>query len=137
MNVQQDGVQKTINFFEEEGSSAKKIIKCPDPKSLNNSRKPRILLGICGSVAAVKGPELAVKLSGIYGAADVRVLLTRGGVNFWGKTQEYDAKSWQKVNDIITKSAPFSDLFGKNHSTDDVIEQTEEDAGRIFIHGEI
>ena len=57
-------------------------------------RRPRILLGVTGSVAAVKGPQLAVRLASACGA-DVRVLLTRGGESFWSKAGEYDAGSWE------------------------------------------
>ena len=61
-----------------------------------SKRRPRILLGITGSVAAVKGPELASKLA--REGNDVCVLLTRGGENFWTKAGEYDPQSWEEFN---------------------------------------
>ena len=49
----------------------------------NNKKKPpHILLGITGSVAAIKGPELALSLAQSL-HAKVIVVLTKGGTNFW------------------------------------------------------
>jgi len=56
---------------------------------------PHILLGITGSVAAVKGPELALTLVQQHNAS-VIVLLTRGGMNFWGRSSElYNPVIWK------------------------------------------
>jgi len=57
-----------------------------------------ILLGITGSVAAVKGPEIAVQLAKHH---EVKVLLTRGGENFWHKAAEYDEKHFQAVTQLV------------------------------------
>ena len=65
----------------------------------SNKRRPRILLGVTGSVAAVKGPELACKLA--RGGHDVCVLLTRGGENFWNKAGAYDPQSWEEFNSYL------------------------------------
>jgi hypothetical protein len=65
-----------------------------------NKRRPRVLLGITGSVAAVKGPELAVKLLRDL-QVDVRVLLTRGGSNFWNKAREYDPLHWDELEKFL------------------------------------
>ena len=65
----------------------------------SNKRRPRILLGVTGSVAAVKGPELACKLA--REGNDVCVLLTRGGENFWTKAGEYDPQSWEEFNSYL------------------------------------
>lgn len=65
----------------------------------SNKRRPRILLGVTGSVAAVKGPELACKLA--REGHDVCVLLTRGGENFWTKAGEYDPQSWEEFNSFL------------------------------------
>lgn len=65
----------------------------------SNKRRPRILLGVTGSVAAVKGPELACKLA--REGHDVCVLLTRGGENFWTKAGEYDPQSWEEFNSYL------------------------------------
>lgn len=64
-----------------------------------SKRRPRILLGVTGSVAAVKGPELACQLA--RDGSDVCVLLTRGGENFWTKAGEYDPQSWEEFNTYL------------------------------------
>jgi hypothetical protein len=65
-------------------------------KSPTMSKPCCILLGVTGSVAAVKAPELAVQLVEELGA-QVRILLTEGGKNFWGKASQYDAEAWAKL----------------------------------------
>jgi hypothetical protein len=82
-----------------------------------NKKRPRILLAITGSVAAVKGPELAVKLVRDL-RADVRVLLTRGGFHFWNKAKEYDPLHWDELEKLLCSNPEVS---------------TE---GTIFIHSE-
>ena len=66
-------------------------------------RKIRILLGVTGSVAAVKAPELAVRLYRELNA-DVRVLLTSGGKNFWTKAKDYDGKAWKEFEELRHQS---------------------------------
>merc|ERR1740124_1246 len=68
-----------------------------------NNPKFRVLLGITGSIAAVKGPELAVRLVKELGF-EVKVLLTRGGSNFWGKAKDYDRKRWDELQSMILSS---------------------------------
>lgn len=63
-------------------------------------RRKRILLGITGSVAAIKGPELALKLSKELGDAHVAILLSAGGENFWYKAKEYDPQTWQEYCNV-------------------------------------
>jgi len=58
------------------------------------------LLGISGSVAAIKGPELAIQLTKELDA-HVVILLTRGGENFWCKAQEYNPKIWEECNSMM------------------------------------
>ncbi|GLD99974.1 hypothetical protein PINS_up008702 [Pythium insidiosum] len=53
------------------------------------TRKPRILLGVSGSVAAVKAPELALRL---HAFADVRVVVTASAEFFLARAKEYDAE---------------------------------------------
>ena len=64
-----------------------------------NNRRPRILLGITGSIAAVKGPRLAILLAHNL-KAHVKVVLTRTVEQyFWkqcGVTQTYDAEAWEE-----------------------------------------
>ena len=65
--------------------------------------RKNVLLGITGSVAAVKGPEIAVRLA--ENGADVKILLTRGGANFWNMAKDYDPTSWAKFESLITPSS--------------------------------
>ena len=76
----------------------------------NVRRRPRILLGVTGSVAAVKAPELALKLVNELNA-QVKVLLTQGGDNFWHKTRDYDPKNWQILQEAIHKEPSASSLI--------------------------
>jgi hypothetical protein len=63
-------------------------------------RRPRILLGVTGSVAAVKAPEIAVRL--VHECkAHVRVLLSAGGSNFWEKAKDYDKEYWDLCQHFI------------------------------------
>lgn len=65
----------------------------------DSSVKTKILLGISGSVAAVKGPELALTLSSQMNA-HVVVLLTQGGEHFWNKAEHYNPKAWKDLHDL-------------------------------------
>lgn len=64
-----------------------------------DKKKRRIILGITGSVAGLKGPELALLLSK-HCDAHVVVLLTRGGENFWLKSQYYNEQSWDEFHSM-------------------------------------
>jgi hypothetical protein len=79
----------------------------------STSVRPRlkILLAVTGSVAAVKGPEIAVRLA-VGVNADVRVLLTKGGQNFWSKAEAYNKKYWGIMQDLMEQS-DLSDDAGK------------------------
>jgi hypothetical protein len=66
----------------------------------DSSTKIKILLGITGSVAAVKGPELALALSSELNAHIV-VLLTQGGEHFWNKAEHYNPNAWKDFHDFI------------------------------------
>ena len=63
-------------------------------------RRKRILLGITGSVAAIKGPEIALLLSRELDA-HVVVLLTHGGSNFWYKAKDYNPLIWEEYENFI------------------------------------
>jgi hypothetical protein len=65
-----------------------------------NKRGPRILLGVTGSVAAVKAPEVAVQLV-TQCNAEVKVVLSRGGKTFWDKAAEYDPVSWKHLCELL------------------------------------
>lgn len=57
-------------------------------------RRPRVLLGVCGSVAAVKLPELAMRLSA---SAEVRLMLTASGKHFVENVApSYNPAVWEK-----------------------------------------
>ena len=62
-----------------------------------SAKRPRVLLGITGSVASVKGPRLALMLSQKL-KAHVKVILTRTvEQSFWkegGVTLGYDEEAW-------------------------------------------
>ena len=59
-----------------------------------------VLLAVTGSVAGIKGPELAVQLVKVANA-NVRVLLTRGGKNFWTKARDYNLQYWDEMASIL------------------------------------
>lgn len=63
-------------------------------------RRPRILFGVTGSVAAVKAPEIALKLVK-HLDAEVKIILTKGGDNFWNKAKDYDPLNWKLLQDEI------------------------------------
>jgi hypothetical protein len=93
------------------------------------SRRPRVLLAVTGSVAAVKGPEIAVRLVREAGA-DVRVLLSRGGENFWTKAGAYDGKYWAALRGLLLIDP------SSNTGTTDQDDDVEEEERRIAIYGE-
>lgn len=66
-------------------------------------RRPRILLGVTGSVAAVKGPELVLCMVRTLGA-DVKVLMTKGGEHFWNKSKDYNPSIWNEFQIELKKS---------------------------------
>ena len=96
-------------------------------RSALRRRRARILFGVTGSVAAVKAPEIAVRLSREL-KADVRVLLSRGGRNFWDKAGDYNANFWSIVQQKIetSKSVALEVTEQSNNTEDD---------GLIHLHG--
>jgi len=66
----------------------------------STSRNPRILLGVTGSVAAVKAPEIACRLVQECDA-HVKILLSEGGRNFWEKAHEYNAEYWNQLQELL------------------------------------
>lgn len=73
-------------------------------------RRPRVLLGVTGSVAAIKVPELVCRLA-VF--ADVHVVLTKGGSNFWyanadttsvGPAQTYNPEAWEQMQQLVRLS---------------------------------
>jgi len=63
-------------------------------------RNPRILLGVTGSVAAVKAPEIACRLVEECDA-HVKIVLSEGGRNFWEKAHEYNAFHWKRFQELL------------------------------------
>jgi len=116
----------------------------PPPSSSSSSaaaagttkrRCPRILLGVTGSVAAVKAPEIAVRLQKEYDA-DVKILLTRGGENFWTKAAIYDPRHWS----LLTEELESSDMVAQSSASTDgnndrkAHDNHSEDPPRIHLH---
>ncbi len=65
----------------------------------SKAKKPKILLAVTGSVAGVKGPELAVRIH-LDCNATVRVLLTKGGTKFWDKAKDYNRHYWDAMIEL-------------------------------------
>ena len=73
-------------------------------------RRINVLLGVTGSVAAVKVPELICRLRDRFGSPpnnniSIKVVLTHGGQNFWEKASTYDAVHWNKIKDMLEPAA--------------------------------
>jgi len=100
-------------------------------------RNPRILLGVTGSVAAVKAPELALRLSRDL-KMDVRIVLTRGGKNFWNKSGDYNPEYWTEVQEWLKRSSR-NDKEKKHETNGDrqasSVVDKEEEEGTIQLHG--
>mmetsp|Transcript_48542 Transcript_48542/g.146422 ORF Transcript_48542/g.146422 Transcript_48542/m.146422 type:complete len:254 (-) Transcript_48542:861-1622(-) len=90
-------------------------------------RRPRILFGVTGSVAAVKGPEIAVRLARDL-EADVTIILSRGGMNFWTKAEEYDPVGWNKYMELVDQSSSLQEEC-LNDGKDQIREQL------VLLHG--
>lgn len=61
--------------------------------------KPRVLVGVCGSVAAVKVKELVAKLKLV---AEVKVIATQSGRFFLDKSVELEPdENWKEIGDPI------------------------------------
>ncbi len=69
-------------------------------KRIPRVNRPNVLLAVTGSVAGIKGPEIAVKLiQQVH--VNVRVLLTRGGKNFWSKSKDYNLQYWDEMSSFL------------------------------------
>lgn len=69
------------------------------------SSTKRILLGVTGSVAAVKAPEIALRmLVGQPGWA-VKILLTQGGRHFWDQSKTYNPDAWNKFEALLAEES--------------------------------
>jgi phosphopantothenoylcysteine synthetase/decarboxylase len=69
------------------------------------TKKKKILLAITGSVAAIKGPEIVIRLIEEFNKVNIdvsiRVVLTRGGEHFWNKSKEYNEMYWNSLQQQI------------------------------------
>ena len=85
------------------------------------NRRPRILLGITGSVAAVKGPKLASRLANEV-KAHVKVILTRTVEQYFWKegkaVPSYDADSWNEFHTVVVSSTSSSIVADTNDEED-------------------
>jgi Flavoprotein len=95
-----------------DGADGRSSLRSRHPLSI---RPFRVLLGITGSVAAVKGPELILQLmdelsddndndDATTSSVEARVVLTRGGSNFWNCAHEYDPISWRRLQERLNAS---------------------------------
>lgn len=65
--------------------------------------KITIILGVTGSVAAVKAPELAIKILQEIPDAALELILSVGGKHFWDRAASYDPTSWQRLSDFTDR----------------------------------
>jgi phosphopantothenoylcysteine decarboxylase len=65
-------------------------------------RKSRILLGVTGSVAAVKFPQIVLKLNEF---ADVRVVLTNGALHMMEAVKAYDLEGFAAYTALVSTAA--------------------------------
>ena len=84
-----------------------------------SNRRPRILLGVTGSVAAVKVPKLALRLANEV-KADVKVVLTRTVEQYFWKdgraVSTYDGESWREILAATSSSTTSEEVDEKNDS---------------------
>mmetsp|Transcript_11950 Transcript_11950/g.19301 ORF Transcript_11950/g.19301 Transcript_11950/m.19301 type:complete len:128 (-) Transcript_11950:5-388(-) len=64
------------------------------------ARKPRVLVGACGSVAVVKVPEIATRLSSEFNA-DVKIVWTGNACRFNEAAQNYNAKTTDSLKELV------------------------------------
>lgn len=82
-------------------------------------RRPRIILGVSGSVAAIKAPELAVQIvSDSYygGGCELQIVLTKSGEYFWDRAAEYNPRAWKQFQQLQKQQPTES-----NHSSSPAI----------------
>lgn len=108
-------------------------------RSPHNNRRPRIILGITGSIAAVKGPRLALRLANEL-KADVKVVLTRTVEQYFWKEDRavatYDRESWMDFERVAVASS--SSFTIESRTQDDENENEHSDwrstSGSISLH---
>eukprot|EP00804_Cyclotella_cryptica_P016414 CCRYP_004654-RA/>CCRYP_004654-RA protein AED:0.02 eAED:0.02 QI:129/1/1/1/1/1/2/856/324 len=102
--------------------------------SPTRNKRPRILLGVTGSIAAVKAPRLALLLCQSVGA-HVKVVLTRTVEQyFWkegGVTEGYDREAWVQFWAIVEKCRKDNNDVAVNDDREDDWAASD---GSISIH---
>ena len=76
--------------------------------SSTGDNKTHVILGVTGSVAAVKAPEIALRLVVEQGLA-VKILLTQGGRHFWDQSQNYNGEIWSKFQACLEQESKKDD----------------------------
>jgi phosphopantothenoylcysteine synthetase/decarboxylase len=80
-----------------------------------------VLLGVTGSVAAVKAPEIALRLvqellpqqnDKEVVIVRVRVLLTTAAKHFWNQASEYDFTTWDKFQKYHYENPTSIEILG-------------------------
>lgn len=98
----------------------------PQHQKQQPQHKRRILLGVTGSVAAIKCPELAVRFCREQNA-HVKIILTQAGEHFWHKSADYNPTAWQEFQSILALTS--DDITNNNN-----INNTNENANRNEIN---
>jgi len=102
------------------------------PHSHSSKRKPRILLGVTGSVATVKIPQLALCLIEQL-HVDVRIVLTHGAQYFWNSSvKTYDPISWERLMNKWKKCQET-----KHNFMGDIKDGDDSAEGELYLHGKI
>lgn len=94
------------------------------PSSPHNvQRRPRILVGVTGSVAAVKVPEITLRLVREL-KAQVKILLSSAGRHFWEKAADYDDHKgtdyWDQLKPLLVTEGTMKENDCKCNNDDRV-----------------
>ena len=76
--------------------------------STTSDNKTHVILGVTGSVAAVKAPEIALRLVVEQGLA-VKIVLTQGGRHFWEQSRNYNGEIWNKFEACLEQESKKED----------------------------
>jgi phosphopantothenoylcysteine decarboxylase len=63
-------------------------------------RRPRILIGVTGSVAAVKVPELCAELCKF---AQLKVVFTQSSRHFFERAADYNSAAWEEWKKVVVQ----------------------------------
>ncbi|CAK4071357.1 unnamed protein product [Aphanomyces euteiches] len=99
-------------------SDVKNLIDAVHVLSAKRTTRPRILLAASGSVATVKVPELAVKLSAV---ADVRIVLTKAATFFLAKASAYNPDMYEQFQTLQLEILHDEDEWGAWNSMGDPV----------------